>query len=71
MIWLFDRGLELVTMEVRRCEPGYELLVQHQDGTRSVQAVGTAAELLEQVELMPRALFTDGWRPKRSTRAAQ
>jgi hypothetical protein len=67
MMWFFDRGLESLTVEVRRSEPGYQLLVEHRDGTRSVQAVDTAAELLKQMELMPRALFTDGWRPTKRT----
>jgi len=68
MVWLFDRGLECLTLEVRRSATGYELLIQHQDGTRSVQAVGTAAELLEQVALMPRAPITGGSRPTNRTR---
>ena len=67
MMWFFDRGPESLTFEVRRRESGYQLLVEYRDGTHSVQAVRTAAELLEQVELMPRALFTEGWHPKKRT----
>jgi hypothetical protein len=61
MTWLFDRGIESLTLEVRQGEAGYELLVHHPNGTHTLQSVATATELLEQVQSMPSALLTDGW----------
>jgi len=64
MTWFFDRGVESLSLEVRRVQSGYDVLVHHADGRCSVKHASTAAALLERVQSVPSSLITDGWHPR-------
>lgn len=70
MIWIFERGGEQLTWEVRRGAAAYEIAVKQGDGAPRVQTIGTASELVSQVAVVPEALLRAGWRPCQPPAAA-
>jgi hypothetical protein len=69
MTWVFERGAEQLTWEVRRAADTYEIAVQQANGRSRVHQVGSATALIEQIDAVPQALLRAGWkaRPVRAT----
>jgi hypothetical protein len=64
MVWFFERGSERLHLAIRRNAAAYEVHVEQPDGTRSVEFVGAAKQLVEQIHAVPQALIAAGWCPR-------
>lgn len=64
MVWFFERGSERLRLAIRRNAAAYEVHVQQPDGTRTIEFVGAAQQLVEQIHAVPQALMAAGWRPR-------
>jgi hypothetical protein len=63
MVWFFERGLEMVVLEVRRRESQFEFAVRRTDGDLQVEILTTPRALFARLERVPNSLFVEGWRP--------
>lgn len=61
MTCFFDRGSECLTLQFGRNAASYEVHVRHPDGTRTLEFVGTAEQLVDQIYAVPQALLAAGW----------
>lgn len=61
MVWLFERGSECLTLDIRRNAATYAVHVQHADGTRTLTFGGAAEQLVDQIHAVPQALIAAGW----------
>jgi hypothetical protein len=66
MIWLFNRGLQQVDVEVRRSvdSEGYEIVLVTPDGTEVVERVRNPRRLIKRTRRVQRRLIRRGWRPQ-------
>ncbi len=64
MTWIFERGAEQLTWEVRRNAVAYEIAVCKADGSSRVQQLDTPNDLLSQIAVVPQALLRAGFRPR-------
>jgi len=63
MVWFFERGMEISTLEVRRHEQQFEVALRHPDGNEQIDVMPTPQELLTRLAQVPGTMFADGWRP--------
>jgi len=66
MVWFFERASEVAACEVRRTATHFEIAIRRPRQDETVAVAHTAAELLAQLEIAPRALLQDGWRCRNS-----
>ena len=64
MLWFFERGSDLATCEVRRCQSHFEIAIRRPGDAEAVDVVETPAELLKCLEEVPRAMLEEGFRAK-------
>lgn len=66
MIWLFNRGLQQVDVEVRRAvdRDGYEIVLVTPDGTELVERVRHPRRLIKRTRRVQRRLMRRGWHPR-------
>jgi DNA-binding MarR family transcriptional regulator len=66
MIWLFNRGLQQVDVEVRRDpESGrYEIVLVTPDGTELIERVRNPRRLIKRTRRVQRRLIRRGWHPR-------
>ena len=63
MVWFFERGMEISTLEVRRHHEQFEVALRQPDGNEHVDLVPTPRDLLTRLEQVPGTMFAEGWRP--------
>jgi predicted glycoside hydrolase/deacetylase ChbG (UPF0249 family) len=66
MVWFFERGMEISTLEVRRRNAQFEVTLTHADGHEEVEVVPTPTELLSRLARVPDTMFVEGWQPIRN-----
>ena len=64
MIWLFDRGGEKISYEIRRdgATGGFLLVMTSGNGQKRVERIGNPTELIEKSSEHMRRLQEDGWK---------
>jgi len=64
VIWLFDRGGEKITYEIRRdgASGGFLLVITSATGEKRVERIGDPTELIEKSSSEMRRLQEDGWK---------
>lgn len=65
MIWVFDRGADELAYEIRRGRQGFEVIIRGPEVTE-VESIETPSALLKEIVRVPRALMSEGWRPRSS-----
>lgn len=68
MVWFFERGMEISTLEVRRRNKQFEVTLTHSDGHEETELVPTPTDLLSRLTRLPETMFVEGWEPVRSRR---
>ena len=63
MVWFFERGMEISTLEVRRHHEQFEVAFRHADGNEHIDILSTPHALLTRLEQVPGTMFAEGWRP--------
>ena len=63
MVWFFERGMEISTLEVRRSHEQFEVALRHADGNEEVDVVPTPRDLLMWLEQVPNTMLVECWRP--------
>lgn len=63
MVWFFERGMEISTLEVRRNEQQFEVAFRNPDGNEQIDVMATPRDLLNRLEQVPGTMFAEGWRP--------
>lgn len=63
MVWFFERGMEISTLEVRRHQEQFEVAFRHADGNEDIELVATPRDLLTLLEQVPGTVLAEGWRP--------
>lgn len=63
MVWFFDRGADELACEIRRGRQGFEVIVRGPEVTE-VESIETPSALLDEIVRVPRALMSEGWRPR-------
>ena len=64
MIWLFDRGGEKISYEIRRdgATGGFLLVMTSGSGQQRIERIGNPTELIEKSSDQMRRLQEDGWK---------
>lgn len=65
MVWFFERGMEISTLEVRRRNRQYVVTLTHADGREESEIVPTPTDLLSRLTRLPETMFVEGWEPVR------
>lgn len=68
MVWFFERGMEISTLEVRRRNQEFEVTLTHADGHEEREIVPTPTDLLSRLTRLPETMFVEGWEPVRGRR---
>ena len=63
MVWFFERGVEISSLEVRRHLDEFAVAFRYADGNEQIDVLSTPRELLKRLEQVPGTMFAEGWRP--------
>lgn len=67
MLWFFERGADVATCEVRRCQSHFEIAIRRPGDDEAVDIFQTPAELLKCLEGVPRTMLEEGFRARPMT----
>jgi hypothetical protein len=68
MVWFFERGMEISTLEVKRRNKQFEVTVTHADGHQEKEVMASPTALLSRLTRLPETMFVEGWEPMRGRR---
>lgn len=62
MVWFFERDGHYVRVETRSADDGFELAIEHPDGTQVVERFADSRQMAIRQRMLERAFGEEGWK---------